>query len=386
MKSYIPKNIDELFNCLAEMTPNSKIVAGSTDLGIRLQKGGLSPDALLYMGSIKETRDIVEYDKYVEIGAYVTHTELEKSPIICKYFTAISDAAKDVGSLQIRNNGTIGGNIANASPAGDLLPVLFMLDATVVVATKNKELKDIKISEFILGPGKTVLEVGEAIVKFRINKIDDFISAFIKLGSRKKLTISRIGCTIGITFKESTIDDIKIYIGAISLTPVQLKKAEEYLKNENIMELFNIQIKKDISNFMSSLIYEITPEKFDRDQEKIKEFINSAPTPKSIFDSRSMHLMQDKGKHPHSDKTIYADANKLDLSKPLASNASSKEFREYGFAALLADDKTMQHSLDSLLASNINRGLQQNTEKMFQEQESMRLAEEQSRASGISRS
>ncbi|WP_455251550.1 lipase [Neisseria sp.] len=127
-------------------------------------------------------------------------------------------------------------------------------------------------------------------------------------------------------------------------------------------------------------------EKFDRDQEKIKELINSAPTPKSIFDSRSMHLMQDKGKHPHSDKTIYADANKLDLSKPLASNASSKEFREYGFAALLADDKTMQHSLDSLLASNINRGLQQNTEKMFQEQESMRLAEEQSRAAGISRS
>ncbi|WP_405351153.1 FAD binding domain-containing protein [Fusobacterium animalis] len=265
IKSYIPKNIDELFNCLAEMTPNSKIVAGSTDLGIRLQKGSLSPDALLYMGSIKETRDIVEYDKYVEIGAYVTHTELEESPIICKYFTAISDAAKDVGSLQIRNNGTIGGNIANASPAGDLLPVLFMLDTTVVVATKNKELKDIKISEFILGPGKTVLEVGEAIVKFRINKIDDFISAFIKLGSRKKLTISRIGCTIGITFKESTIDDIKIYIGAISLTPVQLKKAKEYLKNENIMELFNIQVKKDISNFMSSLIYEITPEKFDRD-------------------------------------------------------------------------------------------------------------------------
>lgn len=265
IKSYIPKNIDELFDCLSEMTSNSKIVAGSTDLGIRLQKGGVNPDALLYMGSIKETRDIVEYDKYVEIGAYVTHTELEESPIICKYFTAISDAAKDVGSLQIRNNGTIGGNIANASPAGDLLPVLFMLDATVVVATKNKELKDVKISEFILGPGKTVLEVGEAIVKFRINKIDNFVSAFIKLGSRKKLTISRIGCTIGIVLKDSTIEDIKIYIGAISLTPVQLKKAEEYLKNENIMELFNIQVKKDISNFMSSLIYEITPEKFDRD-------------------------------------------------------------------------------------------------------------------------
>lgn len=265
IKSYIPKNIDELFNYLTEMTPNSKIVAGSTDLGIRLQKGGLNLDTLLYMGFMKETRDIVEYDKYVEIGAYVTHTELEKSPIINKYFTAISDAAKDVGSLQIRNNGTIGGNIANASPAGDLLPVLFMLDTTVIVATKNKELKDIKISEFILGPGKTILEVGEAIVKFRINKVDDFISAFIKLGSRKKLTISRIGCTIGITFKESTIKDIKIYVGAISLTPVQLKKAEEYLKNENIMELFNIQVKKDISSFMSSLIYEITPEKFDRD-------------------------------------------------------------------------------------------------------------------------
>ena len=77
IKSYIPKNMDELFNYLAKMTLDSKIVAGSTDLGIRLQKGGLNLDALLYMGSMRETREIVEYDDYVEIGAYVTHTELE---------------------------------------------------------------------------------------------------------------------------------------------------------------------------------------------------------------------------------------------------------------------------------------------------------------------
>ena len=125
-------------------------------------------------------------------------------------------------------------------------------------------------------------------------------------------------------------------------------------------------------------------EKYDREQERIKEIINSVPPPKSLFDSRMLHLMQNDGTRPDAGKEAYADAGKPDISKPLAKNASADEFREYGFAALLSDDDDKMHAaLDSLLDSNVGRGLRQNADKVYaaqeREQEMARLAEEQAR-------
>jgi triacylglycerol lipase len=125
-------------------------------------------------------------------------------------------------------------------------------------------------------------------------------------------------------------------------------------------------------------------EKYDREQERIKEIINSVPPPKSLFDSRMLHLMQNDGTRPDAGKEAYADAGKPDISKPLAKNASAEEFREYGFAALLSDDDDKMHAaLDSLLDSDVGRGLRQNADKVYaaqeREQEMARLAEEQAR-------
>lgn len=125
-------------------------------------------------------------------------------------------------------------------------------------------------------------------------------------------------------------------------------------------------------------------EKYDREQERIKEIINSVPPPKSLFDSRMLHMMQNDGTRPDAGKEAYADAGKPDISKPLAKNASADEFREYGFAALLADDDDKMHAaLDSLLDSDVGRGLRQNADKVYaaqeREQEMARLAEEQAR-------
>lgn len=125
-------------------------------------------------------------------------------------------------------------------------------------------------------------------------------------------------------------------------------------------------------------------EKYDREQERIKEIINSVPPPKSLFDSRMLHLMQNDGTRPDAGKEAYADAGKPDISKPLAKNASADEFREYGFATLLADDDDKRYAaLDSLLDSDVGRGLRQNADKVYaaqeREQEMARLAEEQAR-------
>ena len=125
-------------------------------------------------------------------------------------------------------------------------------------------------------------------------------------------------------------------------------------------------------------------ERYDREQERIKEIINSVPPPKSLFDSRMLHMMQNDGIRPDAGKEAYADAGKPDISKPLAKNASAEEFREYGFAALLADDDDKRYAaLDSLLDSDVGRGLRQNADKVYaeqeREQEMARLAEEQAR-------
>ena len=125
-------------------------------------------------------------------------------------------------------------------------------------------------------------------------------------------------------------------------------------------------------------------ERYDREQERIKEIINSVPPPKSLFDSRMLHMMQNDGTRPDAGKEAYADAGKPDISKPLAKNASADEFREYGFAALLSDDDDKMHAaLDSLLDSDVGRGLRQNADKVYaaqeRKQEMARLAEEQAR-------
>lgn len=265
IRGFAPNNLEELYSVLENMTEKSKIVAGGTDLGIHLKKMTITPDALLYLGNIQETREIIETKNFIEIGACITHTELEESNIVKKYLSAISDAAKDVGSLQIRNNGTIGGNIANASPAADLLPVLFLLDSLVVVANKNKELKEIKIEDFILGPGKIALNPDEAILKFKIPKKNNMYSAFLKLGSRKKLTISRIGLSLKLMIEDGKINNVVFFIGAISLKPVKFEiPKEEISKIQTISKFLEQENKERIFNKIYNIIFQITPEKFDR--------------------------------------------------------------------------------------------------------------------------
>lgn len=261
---YTPKNLEELYSALENMTSNSKIISGGTDLGICLNKKLISPDALLYIGNIKDSKEINIINGFLEIGSSVTHTEIENNEIVLKHFKCLAEASKDVGSLQIRNNGTIGGNIGNASPAGDLIPVLHMLGALVTIVTSKKEFIDITIEDFVLGPGKIKLNSNEVILKFKIPLKNNYKTSFIKLGSRKKLTISRIGLCIGLVLENNIIKSCNIVVGAISLKPVSLNKAIDYLMDKNLIEDLEY-IKNIVYKILSETIMEITPEKFDRD-------------------------------------------------------------------------------------------------------------------------
>ena len=261
MKNYNQKNLAELQRDLRELTPNSKIISGGTDLIIRLHQYGLEPDALLYMGGVEGLNKIAETDENIEIGAACTMSELEHSPLINRHFKAIVDAAGDVGSPQIRNHGTMGGNIANASPAADTLPVLFLLEAEVLIMGPNGQ-RQAPIEETVLGPGKTSLTHQEAIIGFRLKKRPTgTVNAFKKLGFRGKVTISRIGAAVELTMAEGIVKEARVMLGAISLTPRRCEAAEQAILGTSLDK----EAIKKAGQAVSDLIMEITPEKFDRD-------------------------------------------------------------------------------------------------------------------------
>jgi len=264
MNSYIPKNLPELFSALGKMTAESKIMGGGTDLTISLNKGDCTPDALLYMGEVEDARKILETADSIEIGAMVNMAEIAESPILTGPYMALKHAAADLGSVQIRNMATIGGNFANASPAGDLIPALYLLRAEVVIAGADGLLRREPACCVLKGAGKTSLNYNDAIVKFVIPKTwaSSAKSAYAKLGYRKALTVSRIGLAMMLDLdSDGVITSATVIVGAISPKPVNVVRAEKCLAGGKPTP----EIARQVGQHLSDLIKEITPEIFDRD-------------------------------------------------------------------------------------------------------------------------
>lgn len=265
MNHCAPATMAELHKALGLMSEDSKIISGGTDLIIRMRMG-LSPDMLLYPGRIGELSRIEVEGESVSIGAMATMTAIADFPFP-RQLAALSDAAIDVGSRQIRNSGTIGGNTGNASAAGDLIPVLFLLHSEAEIAGPGGAVRRIPMQELVVGPMRTTLAYNEIITRFivpipqpegdRTRK-----SAFVKLGSRKTLTISRIGLGVSLTLDgEDVITSAEVVAGAISLTPVHVEAAEEWLPGKKPDD----EATRYVGQALSDLIRKITPEKFDRD-------------------------------------------------------------------------------------------------------------------------
>ena len=259
MRALLPKTWEEIPGYLGQMTEKSRVVGGGTDLIIKMRLGALDPDALCYLGYVKELKEIREDGENLLIGAYAAMTEIETDPRVRERFPALMDAASDVGSLQIRNNGTIGGNIGNASPAGDLLPVLYLYDAVLEIMGPEG-VRRAGIDEVLAGPGRLHLAHNEAIVRIILPPCS-LHTSFVKLGSRKKVTISRIGVALGIAMDGGAVKEMRLIVGAIGLKPVRFYEAEDFIRGKALNEL-NIM---DIAEILSRYIKEHVAKEFDRD-------------------------------------------------------------------------------------------------------------------------
>ena len=259
---YAPRTLAELRQALERMTPNSRILGGGSDLIIRMRNGSCEPDALLYTGDAADLHAVVKGDDAVTIGAAATMDEIVTAEL-GEELGAITDAALDMGSVQIRNSATIGGNIASASPAADLLPPLFLLGADIEVASPDGFFRK-PIDQVVTGPGTTSLRHNDCMTRIivPVPSRKGFRSAFVKLGFRKTVTISRIGLAVGLVLDDSGAATFaNVVAGAISARPVRVPKAEAALLGHRLTD----EVKARVGAAVSEMIMKITPDMFDRE-------------------------------------------------------------------------------------------------------------------------
>jgi len=236
---FAPQKIEKALEILSRYREEIKVIAGGTDLLIQYYDRLYEVGTWLDLKNIKELKDIRINKNQMEIGAMVTHTQLEKSEDIKKYFPILSQAAADIGSPQIRNRGTIGGNIVNASPAGDLLAPLMAYDAQFKLLSVQKEAL-ISAEEFFIGPKKTILEPAQLLTEIILPLPSErTFGCWIKIGKRKALIIATITLALVVEMTEDnkTVKDVKTCLGSVAPTPIEIKEVKEKMIGKNFNQL-----------------------------------------------------------------------------------------------------------------------------------------------------
>jgi len=232
---YSPKTLTEAYDFLEKK--GGKVIAGGTDVIPQMSNGRFQTNLLIDISYLSELSYIKQEDDLIQIGGLTNYSLMINSALLQTSAPLLVEAAASVGAIQTQNRGTLGGNIGNASPAGDMLPPLLVLDAVVTLTNRMGE-RQVPLSEFLLGPGKTALSPGEIIHHISFKKLDpETRSTFIKSGNRKGMAISVVNTAFLIVIDSSeSVEDIRISLGAVAPTPIRCPKAEAVLIGKKITQ------------------------------------------------------------------------------------------------------------------------------------------------------
>jgi CO/xanthine dehydrogenase FAD-binding subunit len=225
-----PGTLEEACDLLGEFRERAKIIAGGADLVIGLRNGDVRPECLIDVTRIETLRKIEEKDGMILVGAGATHAEIASSALVKRYGEALCLAASWIGSPQIRNLGTVGGNIVNASPAADTVPPLMVLDAVGKIVSKEG-VREVPLGQLFKGPYQTSLGPDEILHQIRFSKLPAGARcSFIRLARREAMAIARMSVAVVIQMEKGVIDDIRISTGSITPVPQRMTEAETLLK------------------------------------------------------------------------------------------------------------------------------------------------------------
>lgn len=232
-----PATLDDALRLLADEKTRGVPVAGCTDLMVQWESAVRPvPVRVINVKSLKELSGIREAGDFVEIGSGATHAELRSSALVAKHLPALAEAAATVGGRQIQAMGTIGGSVANASPAGDLAPSLLVAGGHVVVASAAGE-RSIDLSKFFLGYRKIDLKPDELIVRFSLSKRSaGEREGFHKLGPRASQAISKVMGSYRGAVENGKVTVFRVALGSVAPTAIRLTAVEEWLVGKTVDE------------------------------------------------------------------------------------------------------------------------------------------------------
>ena len=216
-----PTTLSGVFDALDEL-PDAHLLAGGTDLMVEVNFGHRRPPSVVALRRVEELRGYQVLDDEVVLGSGVTWAEVEHD--LAGVLPGLAAAARTVGSPQMRNAGTVGGNIGTASPAGDGLPVLGALDATVVLARRDGE-RRLPLAEVITGVKQTVIEPGEVIRQIRVPRLDG-PQQFLKVGTRNAMVISIVVCGLAV---DRAGRSVRLGLGSVAPRPLRATAAEAFI-------------------------------------------------------------------------------------------------------------------------------------------------------------
>ena len=228
---HTPASLSEALALLAGNNGSAAVIAGGTDLLLRMKGGFVKPKTVVNIKRIPELRGLsFDATEGLRIGALTTLREIGRSPLILEHYPVLAQTVKIMASEQIRSLATVGGNLCNAAPSADLAPPLIALDGLACIVGSSGE-RRVPLTDFFVGPGKSVIQPGELLKEILLPPLQGKI-IYLKHSPRAYMDIAVVGVAVRIDRKENLCQDARIVLGAVAPTPLRVPRGEDALKGQ----------------------------------------------------------------------------------------------------------------------------------------------------------
>ncbi len=228
--------------------PSAKIIAGGTDVLVQVREGRHAGCSLVSIGGIKELKGVsIEDDGTIIIRPLTTFTSITYNPVIQKHIPTLGYAADQVGGPQIRNMGTVGGNISNGVTSADTATTLFVLNAVLEI-TGPGGTRELAIADYYTGPGRVALENGEILTAIKITKdnYDGYTGHYIKYAMRNAMDIATLGCSVACKVNGDILEDLRIAFGVAGPVPMRCTATEKSMSGKKICDELFAEISESV--------------------------------------------------------------------------------------------------------------------------------------------
>lgn len=227
-----PKTIDEALSLLSQYQGRAKLIAGGTDIIPKLKRREIkAPEYLIDLKCIPNL-DYIKHDEDsgLNLGAQVTIHAVETSPAIRENFSVLAQAAESMASTQVRNRGTIAGNICNAVPSADTAPALLTLEAKLRLVNPEGE-RTVNIEDFFIRPNETALTDEEILLEIQVPSLPLHSKGrYLKLTPRRSMDLAIASVAVVVIPEDGICKDVRIALGAVSPTPIRVRQAESIIR------------------------------------------------------------------------------------------------------------------------------------------------------------